>query len=427
MILLPQGSESNVKPVTELFKQLTGVDAVLLPVPVDDINTQMFLSSSSGQYKYDVALPATFGIPDLAEAGAIEDLTEYRKRYEPEGFLDGYLYKHGDYYNDSFYGYQADGDAYLMFYNQLLVDKDTRKKYEDRFGTVYQTPSTWSELDQQMAFFHKPDRGIYGGALFRTSYYMAWEWWVRFHAKGLFPFDDSLVPQINHELGVEALSEMIEASKNLYPDAKTNGLFANWEAYSRGNIYANIGWGGTQKYLNGVNSKVKGKMLHAPTPGGNFNEENIIFPYFNWGWNYTVSSNARHKELAYLFTLFASSPVPSTMSVRAHDGFFDPFREEHYSDPEIKKTYTEEFLAAHNKSMRNCFPDFYMSGQSAYFGELRKYISMAFEGDLSPKKALDAVAKAWRKIHIKKGKKKQVRQWLFLKQRYPKPLLRLKA
>lgn len=427
VILLPHGSENNVEPVAELFSQLTDVEVVLHSVPVDDINTEMFLSAGSRQYAYDIALPATFGIPDLAEAGAILDLTAFQKKHEPKGFLDSYLYNLGDFYNNRFYGYQADGDAYLMFYNQLLVGADVKKKFEDQFGEQYRIPDTWEDLDKHMAFFHQPDKGCYGGALFRTSYYMAWEWWVRFHAKGLLPFDDDLVPKINHQLGVDALEEMILASKHLYPGAKSNGLFKNWEAFSEGKIYANIGWGGTQKFLNKPGSKVKESMLFAPTPGGQFDNKNIIFPYFNWGWNYTVASNAKHTELAYLFTLFASSPVPSTISVRASDGFFDPFREEHYHDPEIKETYSEDFLLAHNVSMRNCFPDFYMSGQAGYFGELRKYIAMAVDGDISAKMALNAVAKSWHRIHMKKGIKKQTNQWRFLKKRYPDNILKLEV
>ena len=28
------------------------------------------------------------------------------------------------------------------------------------------------------------------------------------------------------------------------------GLFENWERFSKGDIYCNIGWGGSQKYFN---------------------------------------------------------------------------------------------------------------------------------------------------------------------------------
>ena len=134
-----------------------------------------------------------------------------------------------------------------MFYRKdWISDPEEQKRYADRYGITLKVPDTWEELDQQLAFFHRPESGRYGGALFRSQYFIAWEWWVRFHAKGFFPFTDDLAPQINNDAGVKALEELAAASKYLYPGARSNGLFENFEAYGKGDSYANIGWGGTQ-------------------------------------------------------------------------------------------------------------------------------------------------------------------------------------
>jgi multiple sugar transport system substrate-binding protein len=140
--------------------------------------------------------------------------------------------------------------------------------------------------------------------------------------------------QVNNEAGIQALAELVAASKSLYPGARTNGLFENFEAYGKGDIYANIGWGGTQKYLDSKSS-IKGKRTYGPTPGGSVNGKLLKTPYFNWGWNYVVSTLSPEQEIAYLFTLYATSPELSTIAVRDPDGYFDPFRLEHYTDPEI--------------------------------------------------------------------------------------------
>ena len=52
--------------------------------------------------------------------------------------------------------------------------------------------------------------------------------------------------------------------------------------------------------------------------------EKLITPYFNWGWNYVVTSQSGEAEIAYLFALFASSPSQSKRSVSDLDGYFDP-------------------------------------------------------------------------------------------------------
>ncbi|MDD9927844.1 MAG: extracellular solute-binding protein, partial [Rhodospirillaceae bacterium] len=414
------GEGANVKPVADLFTERTGVQFRLNETPVDEINSQMIIDSVSGGGTFDLALPATFGVPDLVAAGALKNLDGFAKKYEPRGFQDDALFSLGDYYKGSLYGYQTDGDTYLMFYKKdCLESADEQKRFADKYGFPLKLPRTWRELDAQMAFFHRPDKDMFGGALFRTPTYIAWEFWIRFHAKGYWPFDTALNPQINNDAGVEALEELIAASSSLYDKARTNGLFDNWKAFAAGNIYCNIGWGGTQKFLNSDKSKIRGNLLYAPTPGGTVDGKLIKTPYFNWGWNYTVSSTSAEAEIAYLFALFACSPEMSTKAVREASGFFDPFRSAHYEDPDIRNTYTPEFLSAHKESMAESIPDLYLPGQGEYFSALRENLVRADSGQQSAKRALDLTAQQWEQTTRRLGRKAQAEQWAFLRNSYP--------
>lgn len=417
-LLLPSGCEKNVLPVVNMFYDLTGITIEIKQAPVHDINTLMHLSASKGTTDFDLSLPSTFAIPDLAESKAIVDLSHLRNQYEPKGFNDDVLYPLGDFYKNRFYGYQTDGDAYLMFYNLRLLTEDRKKEYEDTFGNTYKIPTTWEDLDTQLAFFHRPDKNEYGGALFRNIDYLSWEWWLRFHAKGKLPLNDQLIPQIDSDEGIAALEEVIRASENLYPSAYTDGLIDNWEAYAKGNIYANMGWGGTQKYLI-RKSKTLTHMEYSPPPGG---KAGANVPFFNWGWNYTVSANSKHIELAYLFSLFASCPLLSLISVRQSEGFFDPHRSQHYQDPLIQSTYSEKFLSAHKASMKNCIPDFYINGRSKYFSSFKKYIWLAVNREQTPEKAMKNISLNWRRLNNRIGNESQKEQWLFLKSQYPQNL-----
>ncbi len=419
-ILQPKGSLGNLKPIADIFSEQTGVNVEYIEASLDEINVKIMAQSLFSSTNFDIALPATFGLPDLIEAGAIRTLDEYVEKYEPNEFCKDMLYTVGDFYKDKFYGYQTDGDTYLMFYNKAwLQDETERKKFEIEYGYPLSIPNTWEQLDQMIRFFHRPNENKYGGALYRNKDYIAWEWWVRFHAKGYFPFDDSLNPQINNEAGVEALSELVSTSEFLYPNAKTNGLFENWTAFSDGNMFCNIGWGGTQKYLNNRNSKIRNNLEFGPTPGGYVNGSLLQTPYFNWGWNYTVSSFSKEPEISYLFTLFACSPVMSTKAVQYPNGYFDPFRVEHYEDEEIQATYSKKFLDAHKISMKNSIPDLYLTGQGEYWDVLKEYIDIVDRGKMSPKLALDATAESWDQINMRYGISKQLEQWKSLKARYP--------
>lgn len=419
-LLIPNGCEANLQPVTAAFKAMTGINIETESTPVDEINTKLSLDKMSGMGDYDLALPATFGLPDLVSSGAIIPLTHYADKYEPAGFREGILYDIGDSFDSEVYGFQADGDAYTMFYlRDLLENVEEKARYADKYGVALEIPETWSELDQQMEFFNRPEDNLAGGLLFRTPGYLAWEWWVRFHAKGYWPLSESLVPQIDSDAGVVALEEMIRASESLAPETRTLGLFDNWERFSQGNVYCNIGWGGTQKYLNSETSKIRGRMLYGPTPGGLVDGELLQTPYFNWGWNYVVTATSKNQELAYLFALFASTPEMSTASVRQTEGFFDPFRPEHYQDEGIQNAYSKEFLAVHEKSLRSSIPDLYLAFQSEYFQALSDGLNRALLGKTSPEKALQRIAQQWVLITSRSDFTLQKARWKNLRQKYP--------
>jgi multiple sugar transport system substrate-binding protein len=281
-----------------------------------------------------------------------------------------------------------------------------------------EVPQSWEELDRQMAFFHAPQEGRYGGALFRVPQYLAWEWWIRFHAKGVWPLSPELVPQIAGEAGVTALEEMIRAGQSLVPEVKSMGLFDNWARYARGDVYANIGWGGTQKYLNGPGSAMRGRMIFGPTPGGGPGLGSSV-PYFNWGWSYVICAASTRPELAYLFSLFASTPRMSTLAVSQPDGFFDPFRPEHYEDPGIVAAYSAPFLKVQQAAMRGAIPDFYLQGRADYFAALTRWLDAALHQDVPPEVALRRVATAWDQITQRAGPEKQRRRWQQLRAKYP--------
>ncbi|MEO0443381.1 MAG: extracellular solute-binding protein [Pseudomonadota bacterium] len=423
VLLYPKGCLPNLTPIIDSFSQKTGVKIQLKETGVDDINSTILFKTAQRDHFFDIALPATFGIPDLVNANVLAPLDQYRERYEPVDYKQYQLYDYGDYVDNQFYGYQTDGDTYLMFYNKAMIDKpEEQQSFARRYGYSLAIPETWEQLDTMIEFFHRPERQQYGGCLFRTPGYGAWEWWSRFHAKGYYPFDKDLNPQINNSAGIDALQEMINVSRYLHPKTASDGLFENWASFAEGQTFCNIGWGGSQKYFNGKQSSVKDSLYYAPAPGGKFDNKIVSCPIFNWGWNYVVSSLCPHADIAYLFSLYACSPVISTLAVQ-QNGFFDPFREEHYSDSTIEQAYSKEFLVAHRQSMKNCVPDFYVQNQSIYLSSLQENIHLAYKGSLSVKQALDITAAQWQLQTAKIGRKQQKKKWQNLKKKYP-PALR---
>lgn len=419
-VLYPKGSLANLTPIIEEFQNLTGIKIYLQEGSLDKISSEVLVLNNFSKSNIDIALPATFSIPDLVEAKAIENLDPFLKKYETPQCFETSLYRSGDYYKNSLYGYQADGDTYLMFYRKDLLNSTTLKKeYENKYSKNLKLPQTWEELDQQIKFFHRPEKQIFGGCLFRNLNYIGWEYWMRLHGKGLFPVDDEMNPTFVSDSGINALEDLIKTSKYLDPASKEDGLFANFKRFSKGKNFCNIGWGGTQKFLNKENSKIRDNLIFSSPPGG----KDFDTSFFNWGWNFVVLNSSENKELSYLFCKFASSAKISTRSVGMVDGYFDPHRKEHYKDPKIINAYGKEFLKVHEKSLKNSIPDFYLQGQGEYLAALKKAVYFANSGRLKPIKALTLAKDKWNKITDKYGRGNQISQWKFLKSQYPKNFL----
>lgn len=420
-LLIPHGSETNVKAAIREFTRLSGVECDIHEIAVDQMNVELILQANTKSI--DVVLPATFGLIDLVQANVILALDEFARKYEPPGFSQDYLYRKGDYYKGKLYGYQTDGDAYLLFYNKAMIEDPAEKKaYAEATGKVLAPATSWEDLDSMMAFFQRPEQNQYGGCLFRNPGYLVWEWWARLHAKGYLPFDADMHTNVNNDAGVQALEELIEATRHQTPNAESNNLFENWAEFANGNIFCNIGWGGTQKFLM-AQADMRDNLIHSALPGPIIAGKGTTMGYFNWGWNYAVSAGSSQPELAYLLALFCACPEISTLAVREQGGYFDPFRQSHYEDNTIRQVYGDSFLQAHRSSMLNSIPDLYIKGQSNYLDVLRQQIMATVHGEQTAKQALDFCAQKWSHITRRLGRESQRKEWEELLAHYPATLL----
>ena len=421
-LLIPTGTMANVKVATDEFTRLSGVRCQIEENSLENITIELILRENSRQNTVDVAIAPAHGLVDLVQAEAILALDTLAGRYEPKGFSDSYLYRTGDYYLGQLYGYQTDGDAYLLFYNKAMMeDPKENAAFRKATGKSLSPAKTWEDLDQMMAFFHRPEQNLYGGSLFRTPRYMISEWWARFHAKGALPFTQDMRANINNAAGIEALEQLVVASDWLTPGSRSNDVFENWVDYARGNVFCNLGWGGTQKYQRS-SPIMRNNIIHSALPGPLVDGQQTSVGYVNWGWTYTVSSHSAHPELAYLLALFCVSPDISTLAVDEAGGFFDPFRQNHYEDPIVKDVYGDSFLKAQRESLSNAIPDLYISGQSNYMDTLRQQLQATLEGQLTAEEALNICAQEWSHITRRLGREQQQIQWQALSSLYPPDL-----
>ncbi|MFD1343167.1 ABC transporter substrate-binding protein [Litorisediminicola beolgyonensis] len=402
--LVPEGCAANLAPVQAAWSELTGQPVELQVADLDGITTQMMLDRISGLSDYDFALPATFGLPDLVAARAIQPFAPLAQATGIgfDAVASGHLYTKGDVFEGARYGAQTDGDVYLMFYRRDLADQ-----LEQATGTRFAIPSDWPTLDGQMEALHRPDQEQYGGVLFRVPGYLGWEYLARLDAEGHRPFDEDFEPQFNSEAAFGVLEAMRRSQDHLHPASLKAGLFENWEVYRSEKIFANIGWGGSQKAFNAPGSPLRGKLLHGALPPGAGRGGG----YFNWGWSYVVPTHAAQPEAAYLFAMLAMTDEVSTRAIRESAGFFDPFLPVHYGDDAVRAAYSDPFLEVHRAAMARAAPDLYLPGHINYMSRLNAHLAAAMDGSESPRTALALIASEWRVITVEMGAAAQKRRW----------------
>ena len=258
--------------------------------------------------------------------------------------------------------------------------------------------------------------------MFRSKPYMHWEYWIRFHGQGSYPFSRDMEPLVTNQAAMLAINQMKDATTYLHPSSSKNGPYENFSLFGEGNCYANLSWGGGQKYFQSSASRVKDDLIITQTPGIKLNNSGIPIPYFNWGWSYVLAANGKNQELAFLFILLASSFEVSSDGVAQAEGFLDPFLTHHFSHDGIEKVYGEPFLEALQVGLANAIPDLYIAGYAQYFAALRSALHASLYQNVPAQLALQAVAEKWRETTQSRDTTMQIKQWQRLQKRYPTEL-----
>ncbi|WP_177220504.1 extracellular solute-binding protein [Poseidonocella sedimentorum] len=405
-LMLPEGSGDNLAPILEAFTRLSGVAVETTVTHVDDINTRLTEDALLSSGAHDVALPATFGLPDLIHLGVVQPMDPFLERYPDLYDPAGHLYTHGDVFRDQHFGFQTDGDVYLLFFHDdLLRDPEEMAAFEDRHGRTLATPQTWGEFDEMMAFFNRPEDDIWGGLLFRQAGYVGWEYISRLQAEGVPLFGEGMVPTFQSDAAIKVIEDMIRSGASQHPRSLTAGLFENWQIYKENTILANIGWGGSQKSFQQEGSPLRGKLSHAPLPKGAGSGNG----YFNWGWSFVLPQSAQQPELGFLLSVLAMTPEISTLAVEQVGGFFDPFHESHYRSPKVREVYGDSFLREHEAAMRAAGPDLYIPGHGNYMAGLNEHVFSAISGAARPEDALKRLQLEWETVTFEFGRAEQAR------------------
>jgi len=326
-----------------LWEKLTGIHVNVVEVQTAEMFTKIMQDYRSGAGAYDALNVIPAWMPDLADAGALEDLDSYVDKY---GYRDE-LQKIAPTFRDNqmthrgkIYGFPDDGDVFVMYYRKdLFGDAQNQADFKAKYGRDLAVPATWKDFDDVGQFFtDKLQPNTYGAAFFRQPPYAMYMFEERFRNEGGKFFDaDTMKATINSDIGVKVFTDMRNENKFMPPGVEQFGFVENLAAFLQGQTAMTISWppygrwaegyGTDQEALNWVpKTQIAGKVGYALPPGGH--------PELAAGFALSVSSTSKNKDAAYLFIQWLNSEDISLQRVQLPYTLRDPFRVSHYTSPE---------------------------------------------------------------------------------------------
>ena len=416
------------------WKELTGMDVKVIEVATADMFTKIMQDYKSGAGAYDALNVIPSWMPDLVNAGALEDLDPYVDKYGYREELQKIASTYRDnqmMVNGKIYGFPDDGDIFVLYFRKdIFADPAVQAAFKAKTGKDLAVPKTWAEFDVTGAALTDilKDKGQYGAGFFRQPPYAMFMFQERFRNEGGKFFDaDTMKATINSDIGVKVLTDTRAENAWMPPGVEQWGFVENLAAFLQGQTAMTISWppygrwaagyGTDQEALNWVpKTQIAGKVGYAMTPGGH--------PELAAGFCLSISSTSKNKDAAYLFIQWLNSEAISMERVQLPYTLRDPFRDSQYVSAEYLSRWPDakDYLATLQEGAQNGLLDLSILQTDKYEEVLRQMISKLWAGD-DPKAIADAAAADWDAITEKIGVDKQkaaYANWASKSGAYPK-------
>jgi len=388
-----------------LWEKETGCKVKVVEVPTSEMFTKIMQEFRAGTGAYDALNVIPAWMPDLVQAGALEQLDSYVDKYGYRAELQTIAPTYRDNQmtvDGKIYGFPDDGDVFVFYYRKDIFARDDLKKaFKAKHGYDLAPPTTWKQFGEIGSFLTEAlkSEGIYGAAMFREPGYGNFMFQERFRVEGGRFFDDDMKATINSPIGVKVLTEWVAENKFMPPGVEKFGFVDNLAVFLKGQSAMTMSWPpygrfaagylANEKALDWVpKSAIAGKVGYAMPPGGH--------PELAAGFALSVASTSKQKEAAYLFIQWLNSEEISNQRVKLPYALRDPFRDSHFTDPGYQALWPDakDYLAALQAGAQTGLLDLSLIQTDKYEEALRQGISKLWAGD-DPKKILDEIASQW--------------------------------
>ncbi len=388
-VLIAAPQEGAGKILQSDFEAKTGAKVDVEVVPYDQIQTKAILDAQSGTNNYDVIQYWYTSVGALAEAGALEDITDWTRNdadIDSADFIQSIFTPYTQ-YDGKTHGLPIDGDTHVLFYNKEILDRD---------GVA--VPTTWDEYTAAAKKITEAEKanGIYGSAILgaKSAFNIGSTFFNRL-ATMLPENIDPQMPQLNTQAAVDAAQSMLDVAPYSLPSPLEVGFEQALPQFLSGNVAMIEFWTDLGTFSQDASqSKIVDKWGVAPLPIG---PEGHIAGALNAGWAMGVSPNASDQDLAKQFVAFASSKEVNEKLITTTGSGVDPIR-----TSTLESTKYQQFAPQVSAVAAKVFPNVQSWPTSPQAPEMIQSLSdnlaLMLQGSLTAEQAMKQTWDTWQQL-----------------------------
>ncbi|MBU4531920.1 MAG: extracellular solute-binding protein [Hoeflea sp.] len=157
------------------YEAETGVQVTVETTPWSDFQTKTFTELNAKGSAYDMVVGDSQWLGAASEAGHYVDLTEFFNKHNlGEVMAPATVKYYAEYPSSSgkYWAIPAEGDAVGWSYRKdWFEDPAEMEAFKAKYGYDLAVPATWAQMRDIAEFFHRPDQGRYGIAIYTDNSY----------------------------------------------------------------------------------------------------------------------------------------------------------------------------------------------------------------------------------------------------------------
>jgi multiple sugar transport system substrate-binding protein len=194
------------------YQKATGISVKIVQEPWGSFSDRFYTAMAAKGTEWDMVIGDSQWLGTGATSGQYVDLTKFMNDNNlVKSVTPATLKYYGEYPAGSqkFWAFPTEGDACGFAYRADLFNDATEKaNFQKKYGYALKPPDTWKQFYDAAEFFTRPDKGLYGAAIYTQKDYDALTMGVE---TALFSYGVDWQDKNNNVLGVVNSQKAIDA------------------------------------------------------------------------------------------------------------------------------------------------------------------------------------------------------------------------